>query len=150
MENNANTQWWTTLEEAQALIQAGLDPNTADMHIIHLDNGTSGCLDTGLGYSKWDSTHEEGYLPCWSFGALLALMPWRIRIANIAGMEYYLRVGKAENEFWVNYESEIADLPGTYIGFNTCIDKCSPTACAVKLVQELLNDGHIEKHKETE
>lgn len=66
---------WTTLEQSKKLIEAGLDPNTADMHHIEVNNGFEEYYDTSLCYSKCDAKHIRGYLPCWSLGRLIELIP---------------------------------------------------------------------------
>jgi len=63
---------YTTIEQSEKLIKAGLDPNTADMWLVALD---------------WQETEyyvevkQEGInqpkkaIPCWSIGTLIELMP---------------------------------------------------------------------------
>ena len=78
-----NTQLgWTDLNQSKKLLEAGLDPNTADMHIIDQNYENGGYFDTALCYSKWDATHVDGYLPCWSLGSLLELVPYELFISN--------------------------------------------------------------------
>lgn len=62
---------WCSLEQSKKLIKAGLNPNTADMHIIDYTTEKEGYFDTSLCYSKWDAEHVRGYLPCWSLGRLI-------------------------------------------------------------------------------
>lgn len=68
---------YTSIEQSKQLIEAGLDPNTADMSfydgIPQLDS------------YKFNKLHEElmgrtniEVLPCWSIGALIELMPHAI------------------------------------------------------------------------
>ena len=71
---NTQSIGWTTIEQSKKLLEAGLKPNTADMHIINQNYKNHGCYDTALGYSKWDAIHIDGYLPCWSLGRLIELM----------------------------------------------------------------------------
>lgn len=71
---------WTSLEQSKKLIEVGLDPNTADMHIIDWRIEKEGYFNTSLCYSKWDAEHVRGYLPCWSLGALIGLLPKTIEI----------------------------------------------------------------------
>lgn len=66
---------WTTIEQSKKLVAAGLDQNTADMHIIDWRTEKEGYFDTSLCYSKWDAEHVRGYLPCWSIGTLIELLP---------------------------------------------------------------------------
>ena len=65
----------TSIEQSKKLVEAGLDPNTADMHIIYHKAEKEGYFDTSLCYSKWDAEHVRGYMPCWSLGALIGLLP---------------------------------------------------------------------------
>lgn len=72
MENN-RPLGWTTLEEAKRLVDAGLDPNTADMSFAkaNLSNVVLDVVDTAS-YSKmkdYDDLWER--FPCWSLGALI-------------------------------------------------------------------------------
>jgi hypothetical protein len=60
---------WTSLEQSEKLIEAGLDPNTADMFYIFYPFVQD---IAGLGIGK---PEEKGDTPCWSLGALLELMP---------------------------------------------------------------------------
>lgn len=74
MENN-RPLGWTTLEEAKKLVEAGLDPNTADMSFAeaHLSNVDLDVVDTAS-YSKtkdYDDLWER--FPCWSLGALVEI-----------------------------------------------------------------------------
>ena len=81
-----NTQLgWTDLDQSKKLVEAGLDPNTADMHIIDQSYGNHGYFDTALCYSKWDAVHTDGYLPCWSLGRLIGLILYEPFISNQDG-----------------------------------------------------------------
>ena len=84
-------QGWTTIEQSKKLIEAGLDPNTADMYyqstlpksgkFLHnptIGNPCEALKWYNLGYTKSGKigvTFEEFCIPCWSLGALLKLMP---------------------------------------------------------------------------
>lgn len=137
---------FTTIEQSKALIEAGLNPDTADMCYM---------------YTKFDGEPEPQYfaslskakkndIPCWSTGALIDLLPFEICIGGNKNLVYQLRLGKARTEIWIAYESQIADMPGTYIGFNTVIDKCDMTCCLFKMVSWLLKNGFIKKVEQYE
>ena len=64
----------TSLEQSKKLLELGIDPNTADMHIIYQNYGDHGKFEIGLEYSAWDATHINGYYPAWSLEALLRYM----------------------------------------------------------------------------
>ena len=74
MENN-RTLGWTTIEEAKKLVEAGLDPNTADMCYLSYkgfddkDFRVYG-VDAKAYKEKKRETKEFDYVPCWSLGAL--------------------------------------------------------------------------------
>lgn len=68
---------WTTLEEAKLLVEAGLDPNTADMRY---EENNYELLDEWVAYpfggdiKNFDVLKKEFpnsvFYPCWSLGAL--------------------------------------------------------------------------------
>jgi hypothetical protein len=68
---------WTTLEQSKRLIEAGLDPNTADMAILK-DNTYCNALSAFNGATLCQNYNEiknkTNYIPCWSLGALLNVM----------------------------------------------------------------------------
>lgn len=79
-----NMRGWTDLKESKVLVSAGLKPETADMHHCEGEEW----YDTALCYDKDDSESDK-YVPCWSYGRLIDLMPKRIGlftlIWNISG-----------------------------------------------------------------
>lgn len=92
MENN-RPLGWTTLEEAKLLVDAGFDPNTADMYYeyIQFDNYILSCRD----YSKeeenafdalmsiYGTESPTDFYPCWSLGALEKLIPDDIKVNDV-------------------------------------------------------------------
>lgn len=150
---------FTTIEQSKVLIEAGLNPETADCcWIISRDN----CKQDPFELAKNENTLwlypidkirgnlSDYMLPCWSTGALIDLLPFEICIAGNKNLTYQLRFGKGKNEFWITYESQIADLKGAYIGFNTAIDKCDMTDCVYKMVMFCLEKGFIKKEESCE
>ena len=87
---------WTTLEEAKQLVEAGLNPDTADMYWAP-DAGT--VVPTPY-ITKTDNETlipaYKGAVPCWSLGALIQLLPRTVE------QEYNLYVN---SELWVMYRS---------------------------------------------
>ena len=65
---------YTTIEQSKKLVELGLNPDTADMHIVNQNYGDHGCFEIGLEYHAWDACHVDGYIPCWSLGALLDII----------------------------------------------------------------------------
>lgn len=84
MENN-RPLGWTTLEEAKLLVDAGLDPNTADMCYIAKDyiDGkelrwyTKETILEKYGekafYVEVLNRDQTDFYPCWSLGALIEI-----------------------------------------------------------------------------
>ena len=75
MEQNNRPLSWTTLEEAQQLVEAGLPVETADMYLAP-------DADTVVPTPYITKTDNEtlipaykGAVPCWSLGALINLLP---------------------------------------------------------------------------
>ena len=68
-------QHYTTIEQSKKLVELGLNPESADMGWnVFVDDSTR-CLPI----NDWDlSKNGEGgteFIPCWSLGALIKLMP---------------------------------------------------------------------------
>lgn len=140
--------YYTSIEQSRKLIEAGLNPNTADMSWIaprraHITD----CPETPIIMDIYLESiiPKDKRTPCWTTGALIDLLPFEIHIAGNKNLLYQLRFGKAETEFWITYESPIADLKGSFIGFNTVIDKCDMTCCIYKMVLWCLENGYIKK-----
>ena len=69
---------WTTLEEAKQLMEAGLDPNTADMYYEKTEEEPRWKSITGKDSAIAMNlfSYRNGYVvPCWSIGALIELFP---------------------------------------------------------------------------
>ena len=81
MEQNNHPLGWTTLEEAQQLIKAGLSVETADMCYPHSIKGGADSYDANpMPCSSLDYPYE---MPCWSLGALVHLLPLNIQIRKL-------------------------------------------------------------------
>ena len=79
-----NNLGWTTLEQSKKLVEAGLNPNTADMYyyidelsLIYDDASYSDIVDL----FNLDGM-DDNLTPCWSLGALIGLMPDTISIGT--------------------------------------------------------------------
>ena len=78
MKQNNRPLGWTTVEEAQQLVEAGLSIETADMHYLNYSDNDFSALtfpyvDTSPSIRSW-------VIPCWSLGALIKLMPKTISV----------------------------------------------------------------------
>lgn len=103
-------QLYTTKEQSDALVKAGLKPSTADMHYNNYFNDGDWCAS--LCYDEEDAKNGgDKYAPCWSAGNLFALIP-----KKIYDDEFFYPIamevtddGKAvviEYEFLVSFEGE--------------------------------------------
>ena len=65
---------WTTIEESRKLVEAGLNPETADMHYTLAEDESLYILysDNEVAYGS------DRIVPCWSLGVLESLLPEKI------------------------------------------------------------------------
>lgn len=131
----------TTIEQSKALIEAGLNPDSADMCWIK---------DNGLSENKYpqavpwkDNIVKEFYAPCWSTGALLNLMPpYLFEFSRGIDLNVYKNVS---NGRWVisylpnNIESMQNDKFRQFFFGENLID------AACDMVLWLLKNGFIKK-----
>lgn len=87
---------YTTVEQGKALLEAGLDPMTADMKYI-------GCSEDKLfpdmhKYYPSSDQFINPVLPCWSVARLIALLPDEIVMCETGKMrrQYHLEISKYE------------------------------------------------------
>ena len=87
---------FTTVEQSKALLEAGLDPMTADMKYI-------GCSEDKLfpDMHKYCPSFDQflnPVLPCWTVARLLALLPDHITICETGRTrkQYHLEISKYE------------------------------------------------------
>jgi hypothetical protein len=114
---------WTTIEQSKKLVEAGLNPDTADMYYsayITYANGNPIKGGPTYGLQAWPYKDRSSmvvgftkvdYVPCWTVGKLIDLMPkslnWNslIIIGNqvlYASVEEWAYNGKTMNEFCKN------------------------------------------------
>lgn len=76
---------YTNIEQSKELLKLGLNPDTADMYYTNKDEKPT------LGYNATTAEihkkHNFLYVPCWSTGALKALMPDSVNIVWFNGYE---------------------------------------------------------------
>ena len=86
---------YTSIEQSKRLLELGLDPKSADMNWHDMPG-------IGKFVRAFPYVHEngatEGFLPCWSVGALLELMP----ICNL----YDERTKKYPSRWSFNYNGD--------------------------------------------
>ena len=98
MDNsNERPLGWTTIEESEQLIKAGLSIETADMCYSHIIRGGADSYDANPEPSEeLDYPYE---MPCWSLGALTQLLPRTIE------QNYDLLINQ---ELWVMYRQPLS------------------------------------------
>lgn len=78
---------YTSIEQSKRLLELGLNSETADMCYLEEVIEGSGCIPWRKGWTKYpvcigdkpdESIPEPVNLPCWSFAALIVVMPKRI------------------------------------------------------------------------
>lgn len=117
-------QNYTSIEQSRNLLQIGLSPNSADMRYY--------CYQS-LGedfYMTYPDVIEEGQIlgqkdiPCWSTGALINLLPYRLEGYDGEETHVSLEIGKRTIAYVEKFNSDMAetfneDLPG-FLGENLC------------------------------
>lgn len=107
--------YYTTIEQSKKLFNAGLDPNTADM-CWGIDDETLqyNCTPYPLPWRGY--TAKQFYMPCWSIGALLEIVP-----QSLMNNRYIFVVEKVQgSNYLVGYydtKSESCEDIDYYISF---------------------------------
>lgn len=116
---------WTTIQQSEELVSAGLDSLTADMCYSRI-NDVYGYVETPIAHN-----YNTG-LPCWSLGALINVLP---------------KQGKYEPKIDINYnrisytaaDDDVIDELWFYEDGESLID------VLVKTIIRLLNENYIKK-----
>ena len=119
---------WTTLEQSKKLVEAGLDPNTADMFYTSLNMHKTPWV--------WNSKPflHPADVPCWSLGRLIELMPESVNWRKLVITKPYIA--------YVNLEEWV------YSGhsyFEACDDTLIENAVAT--ICWLLENNYIKKRE---
>jgi len=104
---------WTTIEESRRLVEAGLNPETADMHYTLSEDESYYIL-----YADNEVAHDSiRIVPCWSLGALLRLMPEihgerpKLDTSSISTDKYYVEYPYHERTKDVWYSTDLCSTP---------------------------------------
>lgn len=127
---------YTTIEQSQALIEAGLNPDTADMFYNRMKSEDDEIDWTIHAHPlpKLRALFVE-YIPCWSTGALIELLPKTIRRKC---MDYPLHIHpNPDSSYDIEYNAKVI----AEIGFN----KNSLIIAVMEMVFWLLKNGFIKK-----
>lgn len=153
MENN-RPLGWTTINEAKRLVEAGLDPNTADMYYFYDTIELEGIVKYINGPTLVTSPYSEGVktahmvypspmldesdkvCPCWSLGALIEILPYKIKYEQDT---YSVLITKNHVSYprLTTLWSELYSKDG-----NNTIE------CVVNVIIILLEDGYIKMDTE--
>lgn len=145
MKNN-RPLGWTTIEESKLLVEAGLDPNTADMRYEE-NNYELLCewvaYPFGGDIRNFDVLKKEfpdsEFYPCWSIGALVGLIPKSIMV-NDVNFHFYMSYDYA-NKWSAVYESVFFKRRLFCSAFPNQIE------LIVNVIILLLENNHIKKQE---
>ena len=68
---------YTSIEQSKKLLELGLSPESADMHYLIVPDKQLEMLHTGCDLRVMQEVNKEDkiFIPCWSVGALLEIIP---------------------------------------------------------------------------
>jgi len=135
---------WSTFEQSKRLIEAGLDPETADMFYVNVDE----CLYSAFPMPNHNNIFKKQTCdnPCWSLGVLIDLLPKTIETNNPKNL-YFKEIFLANNGIAYiacNEHKEMVFLKmfGTGVeGNEALIDN------TVSMICWLLDNNYIKKEK---
>lgn len=127
---------WTTLEEIQRLLEAGLRPDTADMCYQRMGHKDDKVYISSALCDK----PEEDDIPCWSLGALLELLP---KHENIM---WGLSFGHGNEKEFINECCSGIEINDKFVEFGAL----TYIEAIVKLVEYCLNNDYIKKGESNE
>lgn len=138
MNQNNRPLGWTTLEEAQQLVEAGLPVETADMHYLKIirENDVRYIPELLLDDNECD-------IPCWSLGALVQVLPLNIQTGDSFLDKYNLEFKLySEYKYKIAYCLSQSHYPMIYTEeYKTLIEAC------VEMIIWLLNNKFYEQEK---
>lgn len=138
---------YTSISQSKQLIEAGLDPNTADMYFQIFDDGITTNPQVFVNTKFEDLKRGYNWQPCWSLEALIGLMPAYITTNYTIGSNLFIqRVGNSygESGFRIYYK---LDENAAYTDFITSYDYKNLIDAAFETVLWLLENNYIKKKK---
>lgn len=148
----------TNILQSKKLIEIGLDIKTADMHYMYchweIDEHTVGDqIDARPGcspifYNPDRSDTDPYYIPCWSLGALMDLLPPSIQTGE--GMQNHYEIdirkywGNEENLYQIAYGNNRGLSEEWHDMINTG-EKENLIDAAFQIICWLLKNGYIKK-----
>lgn len=119
--------------QAKALIKAGLDPDSFDMLYGYVYNGETYAVPNIRPFRDMRDRTPDGYSPCWSLARLISLMP---------PIGSYVPTLIFDGD---EYACQYMDEDGIGAPGLSCYHAENPMDPVVKMVIDLLMDGHIER-----
>lgn len=138
---------YTTIEQSKKLVELGLNPDTADMKWYYWKDEIDAPKVPTLGFDKavlesYKNT-QAVYLPCWSLGALLEVMPpYLFEFERGIDLNIYRNLnGKGWHVSYMpnNVESMQKDK------FRQITNGGTPIEAAYNMVVWLIENGYIKK-----
>ena len=128
---------YTSIEQSKKLLELGLNPESADMHWWIDDGNKAVFIGYNVESAKNYTDTKMDYIPCWSVGALLELMPPTIKPENreeSCNMEFFKGLS---GKFHFRYigAGRPTDILNLIIG--------TPIECAYQMVVWLLENNYI-------
>lgn len=119
--------------QAKALIKAGLDPDSFDMLYGYVYNGETYAVPNIRPFRDMRDRTPDGYSPCWSLARLISLMP---------PIGSYVPTLIFDGD---DYICQYMDEDGIGAPELPCLHADNPMDPVVKMVVDLLMNGHIER-----
>lgn len=128
-------QHYTSIEQSKKLLELGLNPESADMLYQEYETVEGDDYVYKHRLQPWYSNDIDG-IPCWSVGALLEVIPKRIKVEGELTSTWQLK--KEANGYAIYYESISLDWYSNCIG-ETLIE------AAYNMIVWLLENEYIKK-----
>lgn len=137
---------YTSIEQSKKLLELELSPESADMHYLIENFVTQPIIKIEIGYNKEEEQEcingdfTPDYIPCWSVGALLELMPKKIKKDDVK-LPFHLFQFKDTWGVQYGYPNETE--------YAVLIENKTPLEAAYNMVVWLLENNYIKKEGNT-
>ena len=130
----------TTIKQSKKLLELGLSPESADMCYLSEESLVPKVIYNGMAF--FDSKEERltNTIPCWSLGALLELMPKKIKKDDVK-LPFHLFQFKDTWGVQYGYPNETE--------YAVLIENKTPLEAAYNMVVWLLENNYIKKEGNT-
>lgn len=131
---------WCSIEQSKKLIEAGLDPNTADMYYDLIDEPEL----YGYPHTPYREDDIGMFHPCWSLGTLIELIPKTIETKKPKNL-YFPEILPASNGIAYTALNESKEMVFLKMFTTGSEDKASLIDNMVSMVCWLLENNYIKK-----